>query len=49
VLTRLAPGPGKRALAALSDFLARRGRDGIVLLLALAGLFFTGRGLERLL
>ena len=49
VLTRVAPGPSQRGLAALRDQIARRGRGFTVGLLSAAGLFFTGRGLIRLL
>jgi threonine/homoserine/homoserine lactone efflux protein len=48
-LTRVAPGPGRRGLAALRDQIARHGRGFIVGLLSAAGLFFIGRGLIRLL
>ena len=48
-LTRVAPGPGQRVLAALRDQIARRGRGFVVGLLIAAGLFFVGRGLIRLL
>lgn len=49
VLTRLAPDPSQRGLAAVRDQIARRGRGFTVGLLSAAGLFFTGRGLIRLL
>jgi uncharacterized membrane protein YbhN (UPF0104 family) len=49
VLTRVAPGPSQRGLAALRDQIARRGRVVTVGLLSAAGLFFIGRGLIRLL
>jgi hypothetical protein len=49
VLTRVAPGPSRRGLAALRDQIARRGRVVTVGLLSAAGLFFIGRGLTRLL
>ena len=49
VLTRVAPGPSQRGLAALRDQIARRGRVVTVGLLSAAGLFFIGRGLTRLL
>jgi hypothetical protein len=49
VLTRVAPGPGQRALGALREQIARRGRAVTVGLLGAAGLFFIGRGLARLL
>ena len=49
VLTRVAPGPSQRGLAALRDQIARRGRGSTIALLSAAGLFFIGRGLIRLL
>ena len=49
VLTRVAPGPSQRGLAAARDQIARRGRVVTVGLLSAAGLFFIGRGLIRLL
>ena len=49
VLTRVAPGPSQRGLAAVRDQIARRGRGFTVGLLSAAGLFFIGRGLTRLL
>ena len=49
VLTRVAPDPSQRGLAAVRDQIARRGRGFTVALLSFAGLFFTGRGLIRLL
>jgi hypothetical protein len=48
-LTRVAPGPTHRGLAAVRDQIARRGRGFTVGLLSAAGLFFIGRGLVRLL
>ena len=48
-LTRAAPGPSQRGLAAVRDQIARRGRGFTVGLLSAAGLFFIGRGLIRLL
>ena len=48
-LTRVAPGPTQRGLAAVRDQIARRGRGFTVGLLSAAGLFFIGRGLVRLL
>jgi threonine/homoserine/homoserine lactone efflux protein len=48
-LTRVAPGPSRRGLAAVRDQIARRGRGFTVGLLSAAGLFFIGRGLIRLL
>jgi hypothetical protein len=49
VLARVAPGPGRRALSAIRELLARRGRAATVGLLGAAGLFFVGRGIVRLL
>jgi hypothetical protein len=49
VLTRVAPGPSQRGLAAVRGQIARRGRGVTVGLLSAAGLFFIGRGLIRLL
>ena len=49
VLTRVAPGPSQRGLAAVRDQIARRGRGFTVGLLSAAGLFFIARGLIRLL
>jgi hypothetical protein len=48
-LTRVAPGPSRRGLAAVSDQIARRGRGFTVGLLSVAGRLFIGRGLVRLL
>ena len=48
-LTRVAPGPSQRGLAAVRDQIARRGRGFTVGLLSATGLFFIGRGLIRLL
>ena len=48
-LTRVAPGPSRRGLAAVRDQIARRGRGFTVGLLGAAGLFFIGRGLIHLL
>ena len=48
-LTRVAPGPTQRGLAAVRDQIARRGRGFTVGLLSAAGLFFIARGLLRLL
>ena len=48
-LTRVAPGPSQRGLAAVREQIARRGRVVTVGLLSAAGLFFIGRGLIRLL
>jgi uncharacterized membrane protein YbhN (UPF0104 family) len=48
-LTRVAPGPSQRGLAAVRDQIGRRGRGFTVGLLSAAGLFFIGRGLIRLL
>ena len=44
-LTRVAPGPSQRGLAAVRDQIARRGRGFTVGLLSAAGLFFIARGL----
>jgi hypothetical protein len=49
VLTRVAPGPSQRGLAAVRDQIARRGRGFTVGVLSAAGLFFIARGLIRLL
>jgi len=49
VLTRIAPGPSERGFAAAREQIARRGRVVTVGLLGVAGLFFIGRGLLRLL
>ena len=49
VLTRVAPGPSQRGLAAVRDQIARRGRGFTVGLLSAAGLFFIARGLILLL
>jgi uncharacterized membrane protein YbhN (UPF0104 family) len=49
VLTRVAPGPSRRGLAAVREQVARRGRGFTIGLLSAAGLFFIGRGLIRLL
>ena len=49
LLTRVAPGPTQRGLAAVRDQIARRGRGFTVGVLSAAGLFFIGRGLVRLL
>lgn len=49
LLTRLAPGPGQRVLTAISDFIARHGRATAAILVLVAGLFFSARGIERLL
>ena len=48
-LTRVAPGPSRRGLAAVRQQIALRGRAVTVGLLSAAGLFFIGRGLLRLL
>jgi uncharacterized membrane protein YbhN (UPF0104 family) len=48
-LTRVAPGPSQRGLAAVRDQIARRGRGFTVGLLSAAGLFFIARGLIHLL
>jgi threonine/homoserine/homoserine lactone efflux protein len=47
-LSRVAPGPSQRGLAAVRDQIARRGRGVIVGLFSIAGLFFIGRGLIHL-
>jgi threonine/homoserine/homoserine lactone efflux protein len=48
-LTRVAPGPSTRGLAAVRHQIALRGRVVTVGLLSAAGLFFIGRGLLRVL
>ena len=48
VLTRIAPGPGRRALAAMGELIARYGRVAVVAILAVAGTFFVVRGIVRL-
>ena len=48
-LTRVAPGPSQRGLAAVRDQIARRGRGFTIGLLSAAGLFFIARGLIRLI
>lgn len=48
-LSRIAPGPGRRALAALQRLIERQGLNAIIALLGAAGLFFLVRGLVRLL
>ena len=48
-LVRVAPGPGRRILDMTESLIARYGRVAVVMLLAAAGLFFTARGLIRLL
>ena len=48
VLTRVAPDTGQRMLDAIGRLIARYGRQAIVALLSLAGLFFVARGLIRL-
>jgi len=48
-LTRVAPGPSRRGLAAVREQIARRGRGFTAGVLGAAGLFFIGRGLIRLL
>ena len=48
-LTRVAPGPSQRGLAAVRDLIARRSRTFTVVVLSAAGLFFIGRGLIELL
>ena len=49
VLTRVAPDPSQRGLAAVHDQISRHGRTVTVGILSAAGLFFIGRGLIRLL
>jgi hypothetical protein len=49
ILTRVAPGPSLRGLAAVREQIARRGRGFTVGLLLAAGLFFIGRALTQLL
>jgi len=48
-MTRVAPGPSQRGLAAMRDQIMRRGRGFTVGLLCAGGLFFIGRGLIGLL
>jgi hypothetical protein len=48
VLTKLAPGPGQRALGAVADVIANHGRAAVVALLGMAGMFFVVRGFVRL-
>jgi hypothetical protein len=48
VLTRVAPGGGQRVLDVIGWLIARYGRQAIVALLSLAGLFFVARGVIRL-
>ena len=48
-LSKVAPGPSRRGLAAVRDQIARRGRGFTVGLLSAAGLFFIARGIGRLL
>jgi hypothetical protein len=47
-LTRAAPAPSQRGLAALHEQITRHGRQAVVGLLIAAGLFFIGRGLIHL-
>lgn len=47
-LARAAPGAGVRILGVIGDFIARRGRTLTAAALLVAGLFFVGRGIERL-
>jgi hypothetical protein len=47
-IVRAAPGMGRRALAAVGALIARHGRTLTLAALVLAGLFFIGRGIERL-
>jgi len=48
-LARSAPGVGLRALDAIGDLIARRGRALTAAALVVAGLFFVARGIVRLL
>ena len=48
-LTRAAPGPSRSAFAVLREQIARHGRVVTIGLLSVAGLFFIGRGLIRML
>ena len=48
-MTRVAPGPSQRGLAAMRDQIMRRGRGFTVGLLCAGGLFFIARGLIGLL
>lgn len=48
VLARAAPGVGVRALAAFGALITRHGRSLTLAALVVAGLFFIGRGIERL-
>lgn len=45
VLTALAPGPAERGLTALGNLIERRGRQLVVVLLAVLGAFLVVRGL----
>jgi Sap, sulfolipid-1-addressing protein len=47
-IARSAPGPGVRALEAVGGLIARHGRALTAAALVVAGLFFVGRGIERL-
>jgi hypothetical protein len=47
-IARSAPGIGVRALGALGELIARHGRALTAAALVVAGLFFVGRGIERL-
>jgi hypothetical protein len=49
VLTHVAPSTGRRMLDAIGRLIARYGREAIIVLLSVAGLFFVGRGLARLI
>ncbi|MDO8143310.1 GAP family protein [Isoptericola sp. 178] len=49
VLTLVAPGPAGRGLKALADFVAKRGAQLTVVLVAGLGLFLVGRGLVHVL
>ena len=48
-LTRVAPGPGRRVLAAVQTLIDRHGRTAVVVLLGAGGLFFAARGTVRLI
>lgn len=49
LLTKLAPGTGRRALDAVQELIAHHGRTMVVALLVCAGAFFAARGVIRLL
>lgn len=48
-LVRVAPRLGRRVLDTTGSLIARYGRVAVVVMLGAAGLFFTGRGLIRLI